>query len=613
MPTNPYGYMQLLRLSQATGKVLTRLNVMPGQILHGRVYRMEPYGQTGETVNAGSDSGGIAKIALASHLIEAVVSKSLPEGARVTLEVLELADESFVLRLLAVEASKSANDKGQLSDVSKSATSATKPDLAELSALALESAGRPAGEIADQLSLKLVETPKWAELPKPVANVLRAAISENFINPENFTLRASDIKSAIVNALTALRADIAKLGQTAPSSAKELTASLTSLADMVGDSVNSLPATDISMTGSATALADAMKALSGALRALGLSTGSPPDSARVSAETGQRVEPTETGEAQSTSQSALTAKGADVVTTSAKPGAGTSPSSAPASELPPGMEGPRPPALPADPSLIPAAQIGKQVAPQGTTLPGVVQSTVPVESESTAATVSADAGKESDRGGSNPSRDILFGIRVLAALAERVARTGRWQVEESATIAAHASRLTTLADAFEGALIAPLLTHAADVPDMVPRLLLSLLFPGGNAQLVILQSDKDREGSPEKGARDRGEGGEENRCIGIISVRTQALGEIRAKLEYREIEEDSRAVSAPSVSGLFRAVGETADEIRTSVPTLERALEARGIESDGFRVTALQVRTDEPKADDKPRSKKSEGGLDIRI
>jgi hypothetical protein len=186
----------------------------------------------------------------------------------------------------------------------------------------------------------------------------------------------------------------------------------------------------------------------------------------------------------------------------------------------------------------------------------------------------------------------------LAALTGKLAREDGWTVEQSAAIARHASRLTSSADAFEGAVLAPILSRSLEIPDAIPRLLMNILFPGGNAELGVMQID------PESG-QERPEsqsGGKENRYAGILSLDTPGLGRLRVRLDYREADGTSR------VGGTFSAGGETVDILIAGLPSLERSLQARGIMTDGFKVNDWDAR----RPTDSRITREHPGGLDIQ-
>lgn len=165
-------------------------------------------------------------------------------------------------------------------------------------------------------------------------------------------------------------------------------------------------------------------------------------------------------------------------------------------------------------------------------------------------------------------------------------------------------RLSTLADAWEGTLLAPMLTHVLDVPDAIPRLLISILFPGGTVDLGVLQPDRTDEDSQQgKEGEEDEEGGGKQDFVGVIRLTTQGLGSLNVRLDYRETESDRL------VSGRFGAEEEAVSVIRSSIPNLESALEARGISSGGFQVGALGLDRRSPA---KPsRAVSNENGLDV--
>jgi hypothetical protein len=188
---------------------------------------------------------------------------------------------------------------------------------------------------------------------------------------------------------------------------------------------------------------------------------------------------------------------------------------------------------------------------------------------------------ETSRAGDTPrdipaQRDpeVLFALRTLSALTGKLAKEDGLTVEQSAEISRHASRLTASADALEGTMLAPVLSRSLDIPDAIPRLLMNVLFPGGNVELGVMQID------PESGQdrRETPSSPKENRYAGILSLETPALGHLRVRLDYRESGDQGR------VGGTFNADGDTVDILIAGLPSLERSLQARGILIDGFRV-----------------------------
>ena len=206
-----------------------------------------------------------------------------------------------------------------------------------------------------------------------------------------------------------------------------------------------------------------------------------------------------------------------------------------------------------------------------------------------------------------PARDLLLSLRTLSDLSTKLAAHDTLPADQSAEIARHASRLGALSDAWEGTLVAPMLAHTADVPDAVPRLLMTLLFPGGNVDLAVVERDSEGQQPPDKqsGSQD-----DENSYSGVIRLNTSTLGQIRIRLDYRESEVSEPDNASSSVGGKFSAIARTANLIRSGLPTLESALQARGIESDGFQVNvseSMSIDNSSPRTFP-PKS----GGLDIK-
>ncbi len=622
--------MEIFRLSPTTGKALRHLNVMQGQILHGRVYRMERYGQSMREGNAGAgsggkgasgeitDTGGIAKIALGSHLVEAVVSKSLPEGARVTLEVIKLADESFTLRLIEVLTAKSGDTAAQTSDGGKPSLAQPASDQIVLSPLAQESISdtssqsstvqNSAGKSQVDISPtgRIVELPEFADLPKALVQNIRAAISEGFINPADFTVKIPTVRFAIQQAVDELQTTLAQLPQSSTAAVKELAESINSIIKMLRPLIVTIPAGGIEIGESIDVMAGVLKDIAAALKpSLPAQT-----SGAGTAEAGQASSRTQPAWSSGTSPTVQSNQPAQTSASPAQPA--TSPT-APTAQTPGQTSVPvEPPQVSAGlekTGLPPPADTARTIIDHGQIIDAKGKPSSEIEN------ASRDAGDTRSQI-SGQSRNILFGMRMLATLADRIARAEGWNVEQSSVLQTHASHLSTLANALEGTIVAPIMAHAFDSPDLIPRLLLSLLFPGGHAEFGILQPDKSADSRHGKDESEDSRG-DESRCVGVIRISTDGLGEVAAKLNYREIDEDGGDERKITVSGHFTARPDIADEIRSALNNLDNALDARGIESNGFRVIGLEAPANNEKlndeTNDEPPSDNETGGLDIRI
>jgi uncharacterized protein YoaH (UPF0181 family) len=590
MVANGYSHMEMFRLSPRDGKALSRLNLFEGQILHGRVYRMEPYGPSGEGL---PDRGGIAKIALGSHLIDAAVSKSLPQGARVVLEVVKLADESFILKLISVDEAQTNGGKV--------AQASVEPDLIDLSPEALEKIGqavpRPQANSDTVVQQKLVEIPELATIPRDAARVVRAAITQGFIEPVDFTASVPTMRVVLHQAIEDFQATLANLPTPASTSteAVEIVESINALISRIRAMIASLPATGMSADEEVAQVASALREIAGALRPVvqQVTDGSRPAVVVESEEI--------SSEAQTASK--MTGEGAETISANAKPEAVTdatqapvTPKSAPADQAQAGPQQVIPDILPADPSSAKPADsaISEQIpvtpGMKGTSAEDIAGSTEQV----------SGAADESAPARMHPARNLLVAMRVLATLTQRLAESRGWTVEQSTELRHHAGRISNSTDALEGALIAPLLGRSIDVSDFLPRILFSFLFAGGNADLAVMQPE--REGGGE-GERDyEKEDGEQNRAIGVMRLRTEALGRMRILLDYAEADGVSH------VGGRFIASTETAEAIRQSISALDRALDARGLTSVGFRIIGLKAEGENNRA---PTNRA--GGLDLKI
>jgi hypothetical protein len=597
--------MELIRLSPRTGDALTRLNVFEGQILHGRIYRAEPLEQAG-TSGSGTN---LVKIALGSHLIEAIVSKPLPEGSHVVLEVLKLGDETLVLKLLSVESESQSGTGGSVESQKLSSMVSAKPDIAELSFEAQGAVNQASSRYLppqESQSTRLVESPDWTALPKPLISMVRTAIAEGFIDPATFAARVPPAKTAIQAAVEDFQSAVLKNAIPQSSTAqvaasiKQTVESIQTLAGILRPIVASMPSGGVSVEESVAQIAKGLSELSATLQ------------------------PSLTGTA---SETTLSSK-SDIVT-SPSPAAQAQPSDQPAAQTVPvahegspqkagpGSETMQPPGTTPSAPTAPAAASNVSDAVkviQGNLQPAIDQENISSEESGTAVASKQDASEvESDasqRAQAQPTRELLFGLRTLSLLAERLASMRGWTVEQAAGFRAHASHLTTLSDAWEGTILAPMLARSLDVPDAVPRLILQLLFPGGAAEFGVLKPERSGEDAGREDAETPDEGEEE--YIGIIRLTTEGLGHLSVRLDFTETGDGD------IVSGRFNVERDASIAIRAGIPSLERALDARGIESAGFRVVQLadelnSTQTTESNKAVRLRKTDSNGSLDIKI
>ena len=590
MVANGYSHMEMFRLSPRDGKALSRLNLFEGQILHGRVYRMEPYGPSGE---GSIDRGGIAKISLGSHLIDAAVSKSLPQGARVVLEVVKLADESFILKLISVEEAQTGGGKVAQAQV--------EPDLIDLSPEALEKIGqavpRPQANADATVQQKLVELSEIADIPRDAAHVIRAAITQGFIEPADFTASVPTMRVVLHQAVEDFQAMLTNLLAPASASSEvtELIESINALIARIRPMIASLPATVVSANEEVALVAAAFREITGALRPVVQQAAEGTQSTAIVE--GEQV----STEAQAASTRISTA-GAETIVTNAKPGTATDasqapgvPKSTPAGQVQPASQQPiTPGTLPAGPSA--SGSTSQSIPGQiyaGPEVKGTSSTDAAAASEQVSGT-----GDKSAAARVHPARNLLVAMRVLATLAQRMAESRGWTVEQSTELRQHAGRIANSTDALEGALIAPLLGRSIDASDFLPRILFSFLFAGGNADLAVMQPERngDSGGDYEK------EDSEQNRTVGVMRLRTEALGSMRILLDYAETEGVSR------VGGRFIASSETAEALRQSISGLDRALDARGLKSEGFRIVGLKT-----ESENNPAPTNRAGGLDLKI
>jgi hypothetical protein len=167
--------------------------------------------------------------------------------------------------------------------------------------------------------------------------------------------------------------------------------------------------------------------------------------------------------------------------------------------------------------------------------------------------------------------------------------------------------LTSTGDAFEGTIIAPLLTNTPYTLDAIPRLILSILIPGGIGELCIFQPDGSGHRGSETDKSDRHD--DRNNCIGIIRLQTENLGSLNVKLDFKESLETG---TQPRVSGVFNVDQSVVDPLRSELPSLDRALEARGIQPDGFNVRGIMATQQTVDSPGKVRQVDFTGGLDVK-
>jgi hypothetical protein len=587
--------MELLRLSPRTGEALRRLNVFQGQVLHGRVFRVEPISAS----EGAGRAGFLVKIALGSQTIEAVVSQRLGEGESVKLEVLRLSEDSLVLRLLQAETAKPDRSPG---------AGSARPDIAEWSETAQVAAGRlakpdvPPAEVFSKSAL--VEHPELGALPQRASQVLRAAINEGFIDASSLAARVPIARAVLHSAVEQLQLDIpSPTGHTLPPGLVELSDSIAALVRLIRPMVSALPIRSAEVGEAAGKTSGDLVELSAALRpapSIGPQNAatavSPARQAGPAAQEGARQAPdgpTTPGEPSAASRASEPALGRASGEQAALPRQGqVSPAPAPGTARPRvGIDAQRPTEPIADLPPMESTQ-AEMIAPASARKPDVGQDRDIAQAR--------DA--EPREPPPHPARELLPALRVLASLAGRLAQASGWSTDQASVLSRHASRLETLADAWEGTLLAPLLTRSLDVPDAVPRLILSLFFPGGTAEFVVLRREPG--GGRPSAEGEKREGGEDEgaECIGVLRLHSDALGPVSARLDYHEIEDVRR------FGGRFSATGETARAMQASLPSLERALDAHGISCDGFRIVTLAAAEDE-----QPPRPGPPGGLDIQI
>lgn len=644
MSADSYSRMELIRLSTATGKVLNRLNLLQGQILHGKIFKMEPFstgGKSGQEVGIGT-SGGVAKIVLGSQLIEAVVNKLLPEGASIKLEVIQLGEDKFTLRLLAVDGILTGSQNvATISDLPDKVdwTTETRQAIENSQARTLETHGF-------QTQTRIVDLPNLSELPETAARMIKAAISEGFIEPAQFTAKIPAIQTSLQKAISQLEGSIRTITEASPQPVQEIAKSINALIKILRPIFARLPSQYVPLNDSVTLVSQALKNAAYVLRPLN--------------EPGSQVTFNFPGQPRQGPASGTTPQAGPMVTTTAQ-STGSQPSSAPSQPAivtESGFASPQPqsgsagtapqagrisetsPGQPAPATQAPGSVAGTSGTAASTNVPGTVNAQMPApatpdavgdigvrqstqhpDAESSKAVKAAlpeipgkrtsediSQGRQARAEQAQHARNVLLGIRTLSVLTSRIVQARGWNIHESATFVNHASHLTTLADAYEGALIAPLLTSAFETPDAIPRLLLSLLFPGGYGEVGIIQPDgtrPDGSGSEESDSDER-----RNNCIGLIRLKTEGLGNLNVKLDFHG---DAENDIPPRVSGTFHVEQFAADILRTGIPALDRALDARGIISDGFNVRETGIGRQASKTGIPARRTDSSGGLDIKV
>jgi hypothetical protein len=608
MTPGSYSHMELVRLSPDTGKALNRLNVMAGQILHGKIYKMEPFSAAAQQQGAqtGTPGGGVAKIALGSQLIEAVVSELLPEGASVKLEVVKLGEDSFTLRLLSID--------GILTGSKNVATIPETADMVEWTAdLKLAaSAMRQSQDLNGILeqSTRLVEIPKLTDIPQKAASLIRTAIAEEFIDPAQFTSKPETVKISLNQAIEQLSVSVSKSQNYTQQQIAELSNSIDSLVKIIRPLIANLPAPNIQPGNSATEISQAVNITSdnyypvsekGSVITILESNQAQPQTLS-SAQTSQtqnqvssdaKSQPASPAQPLSTSQSTSAAGSEPPVTQpgTSLPAQPVMAGNAPASS--PGIQQPVPAQIPAPAEIEPAASQIKSA-----------DSTLPPSSKIDYIPQATQPGIES----TNQQKYLLLGLRTLANLTENLSNTRGLSIDDSTAFRNHALKLTNLADAFEGSVIAPLVTDSRHAPDAIPRLLLSMLFPGGHGELGIVQPDRSSQQNRDRNAPSK----ENNReaCVGLIRLQTENLGSLNVKLDFQNISESENKFS---VTGIFNVDQSIEKPFRAEIPALDRALDARGIQSDGFNVRGINTVRNEIDSLKSPQINNFTGGLDIKV
>ncbi|MCX6646609.1 MAG: hypothetical protein NTY09_09650 [bacterium] len=599
--------MELVRLSPDTGKALNRLNVMQGQILHGKIYKMDPFSATpqGQGTQPGSQ-GGVAKIALGSQLIEAVVSELLPEGSSVKLEVVKLGEDSFTLRLISID--------GILTGSKNVATIPETADMVEWTA-DLKLAASTNRLLTDlngilQQSNRLVEIPKLSDIPRNAASLIRTAIAEDFIDPAQFTSKPDTVKISLNQAIEQLSVSISKSQNNSQQNIAEISDSINSLIKIIRPLIANLPSQNIQLGNSATEISQAVKIASDNYYPVAgkgsvitilepnqtqpqtLSSGQTPQTqSQVLSET--KSQPDNLVQSPSTAQS-MPATGSQPPITQA----GTSLPSQPV--IAGNAPAPSPGIQQSAPAQIPSPAEIEPIASQIKSADSSLQPSSKIDYIPQAAPPDIES--------SNQQKYILLGLRTIARLAEILSHTRGLTIDDSATLRTHASRLTNLADAFEGSLIAPLVTDSRHAPDAIPRLLLSILFPGGHGELGIVQPD----GSSPQNRNQNAPSNDNNRgtCIGIIRLQTENLGSLNVKLDFQKNPELENKCS---VTGIFNVDQSIEKPFRSEIPALDRALDARGIQSDGFNVRGINIVQNDIESPKSPQRNSFTGGLDIKV
>jgi len=628
MPANSYGRMELMRLSPNTGKALTRLNVIAGQILYGKVYKMEAFTPGQQAASSGADpesaaklltAGGIAKIALGALLIEAIVSQPLPEGSSVKFEVIKLGEETFTLKLLEIN--------GEPVGRSEPAKVSQGPDQAEWSSYVRDRIAGEGVEIGPRTNninnkpnqaasriddnIDFVKAPDLSGLPKSLVQAIRGAIIEEFINPADFTVNYDKVRSDLNELVGNAQGNIFKFMFHQSGKFSDLAKSFFEVTGQLVEAIKVLPAENINPAASPGTISSALNKLTPALQAY-----MPEIAAEVSDQDETQVR---TVTARSDEQ-AISKPGTD--------GASTHPAKSGAEILQSPKAGvPLPGTISQAPLLVKPGVISQPLTfsqepasgPAGTPskleILNAVFSTPKPRFPNAAYVISKalDNIHEAEILRAADTRSILFGMRVLVKLSEQMMKMKGISIEDSESIGVYSTRLSQVSNALEGAMVAPLLTHIADSPDLVARLLLSFLFPGGSGELGIFQPmtwDGGGHGRDSEGNDTQKHGTVPT--IGIIRLSTEGLGDVGVRLEYTESGEkiDGR------LGGRFTANVESSKEIINGIPSLEAALDARGIKSGGFRVTEINPSSSENangktlrlKGGKKPKSK----GLDIK-
>jgi hypothetical protein len=610
MTHSGYGRMELFRLAPSTGDVLRRLNVFQGQIIHGKVYKSEAViPQEGVNPDSGIPAF-ISKIALGSHMIEVGTDIPLENGAKVVFEVLRIGDDNFMLELLKIDSTpvdRSAQDlQGRATDAVDWSENVVLSDI--------EKSG---DTNSIRVSPKIQDTgvltrPDLTALPKPAANVIRAAINLGFIDAATYSVKSPAIRTYLHNVAEDILVEIDRLVESARTQPEvirgdraeflKLSESIKSIIETIRPVISSIQSKIPELTDSTVGLIRDLVAAVSILK----SAQSPIPQASIQSPIGTISDtPAQAGQPQ-------TSVGAHQ-TTNSVPEQASANSGTPATQnplTPTGDPSNAPVSTSPAPTVVQAALSSTGHGPQGVT----PQSADPVYTGDSPQKLpdsirTGGIPVEITMSGQNHVRDIVLGLRTLTSLINKLVSNLSQSVESNARLSAVIAKATSAADALEGTVLAPALSRSADAAGAVPRINLPVEIPGGSSNVLILQPAGEYTGKkPGQGNEKLKTESETGHNIGLIQLYMENLGSVRIRVDVkRQVVRDEIRTG---VSGRFHIDKVKEDHIGKSLKSLELAMEARGFRNDGFVV--IRVSNDRAEESAGNNNLTKESGLDIK-